>query len=145
MAKYLAINNEYMKLLIHILRVGNLIDRQVSKVLKKEGITHIQFNVLRNLEATDTGCLYAGELKERLLFEKSDTTRIMDRLVKKLLISRGRCTENRRKVKVTITEKGKKMLQRLMPEIDKAVDGFYKEKITEHEKDIMLNVLRRIK
>ena len=45
----------------------------------------------------------------------SDTSRIVDRLIAKGLVKKLTCKNDRRLVDVIITDKGKKLLERLMP------------------------------
>ena len=48
-----------------------------------------------------------------MLDKMSDTSRIVDRLITKGLVKKGTCKADRRLVDVIITEKGKKILERL--------------------------------
>jgi DNA-binding MarR family transcriptional regulator len=53
------------------------------------------------------------QIRERMLDKMSDTSRIVDRLVVKGLVKKATCKSDRRLVDITITEKGKKLLERL--------------------------------
>ncbi|HSG67638.1 MAG TPA: MarR family transcriptional regulator, partial [Bacteroidales bacterium] len=106
MKEDLARNNPYMKMVVNILRAGRIIDHKVSDVLKEFGITHIQFNILRILEARKAEKLSLGDITDGLLFSSSDVSRLIDRLVNHGLVDRVICPKNRRKLELTITEEG---------------------------------------
>ena len=120
----LARNNPYMKMVVSILKAGRIIDYKVSETLKEFGITHIQFNILRILEAEYPKKLSLGEVKKGLLFQTSDVSRLIDRLVNRELIDRAFCPENRRKLEISITEKGLTVIKNSLPKIEKKLD-FY--------------------
>jgi DNA-binding MarR family transcriptional regulator len=53
------------------------------------------------------------QIRERMLDKMSDTSRIVDRLVKKEMVKKNIRKTDRRLVDVTITEKGKELLAKL--------------------------------
>lgn len=140
----LAKNNPYMKMVVNILRAGKIIDHKMSEVLKVFGITHIQFNILRILEASKPGKLSLGEVKDGLLFPTSDVSRLLDRLVKRDLVKRTVCPENRRKLEVSITEEGMEVIRQSLAKIEKNLDGYYKDIVSENERDQVIDIMKRI-
>lgn len=144
MPQDLAKDNPYMKMVVNIMKTGNIIDHKVSAVLKNFDITHIQFNILRILEAAMPHKLSAGEINKGLLFPTSDVTRLIDRLEKRDLVSRTLCPENRRKMDISITEKGLQVIDSSLPEVSIALDGFYQNEISPAERDLVLDILKRL-
>lgn len=140
----LAKNIPYMKMVVNILRAGKIIDHKMSEVLKVFGITHIQFNILRILEASKPGKLSLGEVKDGLLFPTSDVSRLLDRLVKRDLVKRTVCPENRRKLEVSITEEGMEVIRQSLAKIEKNLDGYYKDIVSENERDQVIDIMKRI-
>ncbi|MDT8393281.1 MAG: MarR family transcriptional regulator [Bacteroidales bacterium] len=140
----LAKANPYMKMVVNILRAGKILDHKVSEALKEFGITHIQFNILRILEAGKPGKLSLGEIKEGLLFPTSDVSRLLDRLVKRDLVERTICFENRRKLEVSITEEGLEVIRQSLAKIEKKLDGYYKDAVSENERDQIIDIMKRI-
>jgi len=63
-----------------------------------------------------------------MLAKTSNTTRLVDKLLLKELVTREVCPENRRKIEVTITQKGLDVLNELDP------------KVIEHEKAFSKNL-----
>jgi DNA-binding MarR family transcriptional regulator len=65
-----------------------------------------------------------------MLDKMSDTSRIVDRLIDKGLAKKGICKMDRRLVDVMITEKGKKLLERLdarQDELDNIIGNLTKK------------------
>lgn len=135
----------YMKMVVNLLQAGNIIDYKVSKALKEYEVTHIQFNILRILEATFPKKLSVGDINNGLLFSSSDVTRLLDRLEKRELILRTLCPENRRKMDISITNKGLALIAASLPKIEESLDGYYKNRVTEDERDQLLQILKKLK
>lgn len=144
MRKYLAQNNPYIKMVVNILRAGKVIDQHVSEALKESGITLIQFNVLRILEAEHPQKLSLGEVADGLKSPTSDVSRLLDRLDARGLISRTICPVNRRKLEVSITGEGLEVIRALMPVIEEKLHGFYKDMINEEERSQLMEIVNRI-
>ena len=91
-----------------------------ARYLKEEAdLTTVQYNVLRILRGAGADGLLAGEIGERLIARSPDVTRLIDRLEKRGLVKRRREPEDRRAVRVFITEAGR---ERLTP-LDEAARG----------------------
>lgn len=145
MKQDLARNNPYMKMVVNILLAGKIIDHKVSEVLKEYGITHIQFNILRILEARMPEKLSLKEVQDGLLFPTSDVSRLLDRLVKRGLVERTVCPENRRKIDLSITHEGLQIIHASIPAIEQSLDGYYKSAINEKERLQVIDIMKRIK
>lgn len=72
-------------------------------------------------------------LRLKMGFLNSDSTRLADRLVARQLVDRAQRPDNRRKVDVTINDNGRALLDQVMPELEKALDGFFQRAITKEE------------
>ena len=145
MKEDLARNNPYMKMVVNILRAGKIIDHKVSEVLKEFGITHIQFNILRILEARMPDKLSLREITDGLLFPTSDVSRLIDRLVSRGLANRIVCPQNRRKIEVTITDEGLSVIRQSIPKIENTLNGYYKSEVEEDERLKVIDIMRRIR
>ncbi len=133
-----------MKMVVNILRAGKIIDHKVSDVLKDYGITHIQFNILRILEAEHPRKLSLGEITDGLLFATSDVSRLIDRLVNHGLVDREVCPGNRRKLEVSITDEGFRVISKAVPRIEESLEGYYSDRINEDERLQVIDIMRRI-
>jgi DNA-binding MarR family transcriptional regulator len=79
--------------------------------LKEEAdLTTVQYNLLRILRGADEQGLTAGEIGERLIARSPDVTRLIDRLEKRGLVRRRRDPEDRRAVRIAITQAGRDKL-----------------------------------
>jgi DNA-binding MarR family transcriptional regulator len=116
--------NEYQKAGINIIYTFNWMTEQMKAMFEKHGLTSQQFNILRILRGAGQP-LSTLQIRQRMLDKMSDTSRIVDRLVKKELVNKVICKNDRRLVDVSISEKGSALLHKL--------DGFT------HELDAHLN------
>ncbi len=91
---------------------GWIMERQ-KEVFATEDITPQQFNILRILRGSHPEPLSTLQIRERMLDKMSDTSRIVDRLITKGLVKKGICKTDRRLVDVIISDKGKKLLERM--------------------------------
>jgi len=101
------------KALVNLLFTYGWAIEKIKEFLSREDITHQQFNILRILRGTYPKPLSTLQIRERMLDKASDTSRIVDRLLLKGLVEKHTCPKDKRLVDVTISEKGKALLQRL--------------------------------
>ncbi len=104
--------SEYQKAIVNLVYTYNWTTERIKHILDKEDLTPQQFNILRILRGSDTA-LSTLQIRERMLDKMSDTSRIVDRLVLKGLTKKVTSKKDKRLVDVTITDKGRKLLQRL--------------------------------
>lgn len=110
----------------NILIAGNWMNEKFSEHLKQYALSIQQYKVLRSLrdlngEPTDLLTLQAG-----MISKNSNTTRLVEKLRLKGLISRIQNEENRRKVDIRITDDGLKLLD----EIDITQSNFEKSTVS---------------
>lgn len=112
------------KTVLNIIYTQNAVSDKFNEVLKPFDISAEQFNVLRILRG-QKGCpANMCIIQERMIAKTSNTTRLVDKLLLKNLVTRNVCPENRRKIEVLITEKGLKLLTELDPKIIENEDYF---------------------
>lgn len=104
--------NEHQKSAINIIYTYNWLTEKINKIFDEWGVTSQQFNILRILRGAGKP-LSTLQIRQRMLDKMSDTSRIVDRLVKKGLVKKSTCKTDRRLVDVIITEKGKKLLEKI--------------------------------
>jgi DNA-binding MarR family transcriptional regulator len=97
---------------LDLLCTTDILSRGLIQVLKTEGLSSTQYNVLRILRGAPQG-LPCGEIASRMITRDPDVTRLLDRLEKRGVISRCRETKDRRTVMARITPAGLKVLARL--------------------------------
>jgi DNA-binding MarR family transcriptional regulator len=104
--------NEYQKTVVNIIYTYNWIMERSKKFFERGDITTQQYNILRILRGAGKP-ISTLQIRQRMLDKMSDTSRIVDRLLKKDLVKKVVCESDRRLVDVTITEKGGKLLEDL--------------------------------
>lgn len=98
--------NTHQKAMLNIILTGNWIDARSRQLMSAADLTNQQFNVLRILRGSHPDPLSTLQIRERMLDKMSDTSRIVDRLVKKELVYKKPCKDDRRLIDITITQKG---------------------------------------
>jgi MarR family transcriptional regulator, 2-MHQ and catechol-resistance regulon repressor len=101
------------KAVINLIYTYHWITEQIKSILSAEDITLQQYNILRILRGSDPQPLSTLAIRERMLDKMSDTSRIVDRLVIKQLVTKRMCPSDKRLVDVSITAQGKEMLERI--------------------------------
>jgi len=84
-----------------------------ARYLRREGLTHGQYNVLRILRGALPEGLSCGEIGERMISRDPDITRLLDRLDRQGLVERHRDEADRRAVRTRISPAGLNLLERL--------------------------------
>ena len=104
--------NEHHKATVNLLFSSNWLMENIKRFLQAEDITPQQYNILRILRGNGEP-LSTLQIRERMLDKMSDTSRIVDRLLKKGLVEKKTKQADKRLVDVTISAKGMELLQRL--------------------------------
>ncbi len=102
----------HQKALINILYTNSWLTERLKKILDKGNITMQQFNILRILRGAGEP-ISTLEIRKRMLDKMSDTSRIVDRLVKKDLVQKNVCGKDKRLVDVVINSNGKALLAQM--------------------------------
>ena len=111
------IRNPRHKTMVNIIFTSNWIGERLKSFLEVEDITPQQYNILRIL-ANSTSPLSTLKIREKMLDKMSDTSRIVERLLKKELVHKQLCNADKRLVDVTLAEKGVQLLQRLEGKVE---------------------------
>ena len=112
--------NEHQKAAINLIYSYNWMNEQMKSFFDRVDITSQQFNILRILRGAGKP-LSTLQIRQRMLDKMSDTSRIVDRLIAKGLVKKVVCKSDKRLVDVSITDKGKKLLEKTdkyEPEMD---------------------------
>jgi len=96
-----------------LLRTADAVKRRLAQAIEPHGITLQQYNVLRILRGAGPGGLPTLTIGERMIEQTPGTTRLVDRLERKGLVTRTPCPTDRRRVFCRITDKGLVLLTEL--------------------------------
>ena len=94
-------------------RTAAVLGHGFAEAIKPYGITPTQYNVLRILRGAGDAGLCRHEVRERLVAQVPDVTRLLDRLEDAGLVVRERDATDRRLVATRITAAGLRLLKRL--------------------------------
>lgn len=134
--------NEYQKATINLIYTFNWMNERIKTMLDQYDITPQQFNILRILRGAGKP-LSTLQIRQRMLDKMSDTSRIVDRLLKKDLVKKVTCEGDRRLVDVTISDQGLQLLERIDSHQDE-MDGVFKN-LDEEQAALLNNLLDKIR
>jgi len=118
--------NKTTRVVLNIMYTQNVINETFNEVIKPYDISSEQYNVLRILRGQKGQPANMCIIQERMLARTSNTTRLVDKLLLKDLVTRNVCPENRRKIEVLITQKGLDLLSELDPKVKEHEELFSK-------------------
>ncbi len=115
----------------NILQTGNWMNETFSDHLKQFALSIQQYQVLRSLKKLNGQPADLQSLQAEMVSKNSNTTRLVEKLRLKGLITRFQNEENRRKVEIRITDQGLELLeeiQKIKQQFETAVVGNLTEK-----------------
>lgn len=115
----------YQKAAINLIFTANWLQGRQQDFFKNYGITSSQFNILRILRGQHPHKISGTEIKSRMLDKNSDIPRLLERLIRKKLITKSQCQQDKRAADVVITDLGLQVLK----EIDSKMDSIERDQI----------------
>jgi DNA-binding MarR family transcriptional regulator len=98
---------------LSVLRTATVLSDELEQILKPEGLSLAQYNVLRILRGAEPHGLCRNDVRDRMLTRMPDMTRLLDRMENAGLVSRARSAADRRLVTTRITDRAKQALERV--------------------------------
>ncbi|GLB52128.1 MarR family transcriptional regulator [Neptunitalea chrysea] len=127
------------KVILNLLYSQSKLNETLYVGLKPFDMSTEQFNVLRILRGQKGLPINMCDIQDRMIAKTSNTTRLVDKLLKKDLVTRNICKNNRRKMEVLITQKGLELLSILDPLV-----LAYEEHFTNNLNEEELNTLNTL-
>ena len=87
-------------------------------------ISPSQFNIL-NLLAEQPDGMSQADLGRQLIMHRSNVTGLVDRMEKRKLLQRTEAPEDRRAYRVTLTERGRRLLKEILPHYHQAAEEIW--------------------
>ncbi len=134
--------NQHQKGIVNFIYTYNWMNEKMKAIFDREGITAQQFNILRILRGANEP-LSTLQIRQRMLDKMSDTSRIVDRLVLKTLVKKCTSAADKRLVDVSITDKGRKLLEK-MDKYDTEMDSILGN-LSENEVRVFNKLLDKIR
>lgn len=116
-------SSPYQKLAINLLYTCRSMEFFLKSHFKKQGLTMQQYNILRILRGSSPMPLSTLQIRERMIDKMSDTSRIVDRLLAKKLVTKKICRTDNRLVEIRITAKGLQQMEKL-DDVDKKIVAY---------------------
>jgi len=83
-------------------------------------------------------------IQERMVAKTSNTTRLVDKLLLKELVTREICPDNRRKMEIAITQKGLNLLLEVNPKVDKH-ESIFAQNLSQEELEQLNTLLEKLR
>jgi MarR family 2-MHQ and catechol resistance regulon transcriptional repressor len=108
---------------LNIYYTASQIKKKASDFFQKFGLTDVQFNVLMLLvyQSQPDGGLSQAQLSDMMLVNRANITSLIDRMEKAQLVVRTSADADRRSNIVRLTDKGKKLFNKVEPLYQKQV------------------------
>lgn len=132
------------KTVLNVFYTQNIVSEKFAEVLKPYDLSGEQYNVLRILRGQNGNPANMCVIQERMLAKTSNTTRLVDKLLLKDLVTREVCAENRRKMEITITKKGLDLLADLDPKVEKH-EILFAQNLSQDELEQLNNLLEKFR
>lgn len=124
--------SEFQRAMLNIIFTAYWLEDKGAENFKSYGISMQQYNVLRILRGQKGKPANLFLIQDRMIHKMSNATRLVEKLRLKGYVKRVTCEENRRKVEITITDKGLQLLDELEPKIRKSESDTFSS-LTEKE------------
>lgn len=117
--------SEAERAFVNLIFTASWFQNRFQAFLKPFGLTPQQYNILRILRGQKEKPISLNAVKNRMLEPNSDTSRIIDRMVRKGIIDRKPCAHDRRQVDLTLTAKGHELLDRVGFDLDPVIGSIH--------------------
>ena len=123
---------------LSICRTYRLLAMQFDRLVREQGLSAPQYNILRILRGQKGKGLPSSQIAPRMISCVPDISRLVDRLVKSGLVKRKRSKADRRVVEIAIAKDGMDLLEKL----DKPVRILDKGLLGHMTKEELIDVIR---
>ncbi len=132
------------KAVVNLLYTTNQVNSNLNDILKPFDISIQQFNVLRILRGQKGKPATLAIVQELMINKMSNTTRLIDKLVKKGFVEKNINATNKRKIDIHITHEGLSLLNIVDLLIEKAEEKIIKP-LTKNETQELIRLLGKIR
>lgn len=121
--------------------VSNHVSQNFAQKLAVTGVTVAEWVILRKL--LDTGKTTPSQLADSCGLTRGAVSKLIDRLVKKDLVSRETVGKDRRFQDINLTEKGREIVPKLAKLADENDKEFF-DCLSPEDQEIFLNILKKL-
>lgn len=127
---------------VNIFYTANWLRDVGAPIYSKHGILSQHYNILRIVRGSHPKPVSPGYIKDVMLDKGRDLTRLVDKLVKLGYVERSLCESNRRKMEISITESGSKIIDLVEQETQKIYAGY---NLSDEEALTLSNLLDKVR
>ena len=138
-------DSESSKALLNVVYTGAWLVDRFTQQLKPFDVSEQQYNVLRILRGQKGKAVNLQDIQERMVHRMSNATRLVEKLKLKGLVERVVCESNRRKVEISITQKGLDLIGTIQRHLDESETSHKLDSITEEEAVLLNKILEKIR
>jgi len=121
-----------------------LVLRAIERRLRSRELPPLTwYDVLLELERAG-GRLRVGDLAERVVIERYNMTRLLDRLEAQGLLVREKSERDRRAISVVLTQRGAQLRRRIWPHYRRAILEFFAAPLSEREAEALTRSLTKV-
>lgn len=128
-------------IIARILRINKNLESRMAKLHREYDLKQGEFDVLAALKRSTEAALTPSQLYQTMLLSSGAMTSRLDRLEKKQLIQRQHCTQDRRSIKVSLTEQGTQLVNRAYPAHFELIESFLSP-MSAKDKQALANLLK---
>lgn len=136
--------DEYHRVVVNLIYSANWLRDEQVKLLKPYGLLPQHYNILRILKGKYPNPVSPGEIKAVMVDKANDLTRLLDKLVKKEMAVRNLCPHNHRKMDVSLTDKGVKLLEKMTLSLN-TFQKEIKSRLSPKEANVLSDLLDKIR
>ena len=139
-----ALEKRRLRMWIRMLRTTRAVESRLRDFLREEYDTTLpRFDVMAALYRAEDG-LKMSSLSKQLLVSNGNVTGIVDRLVVDELIQRVAVKDDRRAVRVCLTQKGRTLFSRMAQDHEVLVNGLFAP-MADKDLNVMADIFGRLK
>ncbi len=127
---------------VTVLKAGFQHQRSFDRAMAPHGLSYEQFNVLKILEMNYPKALNLKQVQDQLLNQTPNTTRLVEKLRTKGMVSREQNPKNRREVDISLTPEGKRKIKRLEGTL-KMIDESLRQNLSKKESIELTRLLKK--
>lgn len=135
--------SKQQKLSINLIYTTSWAGTRLQEFFGEYNLTSSQYNILRILRGHDPKPMTTSEISERMIHRDANTSRLVDRLIKKGLVKKSVSEVDRRLVDVVITPNGLDTLSKMDAERGRIDDIF--ANLSEQEIDQLNDLLDKLR
>ncbi len=129
-----------LKLVIALARTHNALFGIIEKRLRKHNLSISEFGVLEFL--FHKGRQPVQVIAEKILVTSGTITYVIDKLAKKGLVTREKCSEDKRRFYVDLTDGGRALIAEIFPYHEKHLEELFKGLDPKSKKDLIDSLFR---